>query len=253
LFFFTKENSMKVIVVFKWFRNPQDALVGASGSVDWPGVKMSATDDDPAVMEIAGALAAGDEIVALTIGDGDASWAAARGATRTTVVTDAFTESDCSVTGAVLAAAVRHIGGADVVIIGDSAWEYGVVTAFAGQLGLPAVARVTAAELKEGCMYVTRKMGSVSQVLEVKAPALLAVMGTQTEKTEPSMKQVLTARKKPMEKLTLADLGFSSSFAAVTSLKTRFPDTPPAVLIDGSDPATACEQLIAALRLDGVL
>jgi len=244
---------MKVIVVFKWFRNPQDALVGASGTVDWPGVKMSATDDDPAVMQIAAALAGGDEIVALTVGDGDASWAAARGAARTMVITDAMTEVDSAVTGAVLAAAVGRLGGADAVVIGDSAWDYGVVSALAGQLGLPAVARVTAAELKQGELYVTRKMGSVSHVLEVKAPVLLAVMGTQTEKNEPSMKQVLMARKKPMEKLTLADLGFSSPFAPVASLKTRFPDTPPAVIIDGTDPAPACQQLIAALQLDGVI
>ena len=244
---------MKVIVVFKWFRNPQDALVGAGGTVDWPGVKMSATDDDPAVMEIAAALAKGDEIVALTVGDGDASWAAARGASRTMVVTDAMTETDSAVTGAVLAAAVGRLGGADAVVIGDSAWDYGVVSALAGQLGLPAVARVTAAELKQECLYVTRKMGSVSHVLEVKAPAVLAVMGTQTEKNEPSMKQVLVARKKPMEKLTLADLGFSPPSAGVASLRTRFPDTPPAVLIDGTDPAPACQQLIAALKLDGVI
>jgi len=244
---------MKVIAVFKWFRNPQDALVGAIGSVDWPGVKMSATDDDPAVMEIAAALAGGDEIVALTIGDGDASWAAARGASRTMAITDALTETDSSVTGAILAAAVRRLGGADVVLIGDSAWDYGVVSALAGQLGLPAVARVTAAAPGDGGLRVTRRMGSVSHVLEVGAPALLAVMGTQTEKNEPSMKQVLVARKKPMEKLTLEELGFSSPFAAVASLKTRFPDTPPAVLIDGADPAAACEQLISALKVDGVL
>jgi electron transfer flavoprotein beta subunit len=244
---------MKVLVVFKWARNPQDALVGAGAGIDWPGVKMSANDDDPAVMEIAGTLAGGDEIIALTIGDGDASWAAARGAARTTVITDALVEVNSAVTGAALAAAARRFADVDAVLIGDSAWDYGVVSAFAGQLGFPAVARVTAAEVKDGCLYATRKLGSVSQILEIKTPAVLAVMATQAEKNEPSMKDVLMARKKPMEKLTLADLGFSSPFAAVTSLKTRFPDTPPAIIIDGADPASACEQLMSALHTDGVL
>lgn len=244
---------MKVIVIFKWCRNPQDALVGAAGNVDWPGVKLSANDDDPAVMELAKAIAGGDEIVALTMGDGDTAWAAARGAARTVVVTDALSEVNSSVTGAVLAAAVRHIGDADAMLIGDSSWDYGVVSAFVGQLGWPAVAAVTSAEQKEGILQAVRKTGSLSQVLEVETPAVLAVMATQSEKNEPSMKQVLTARRKPVEKLTMADLGLSSPFAAVTSLKTRFPDTPPAVLIDGADPASACGQLMTSLHMDGVL
>ncbi|MCL1975202.1 MAG: electron transfer flavoprotein subunit alpha [Firmicutes bacterium] len=244
---------MKVITVFKWLRNPQDALVKADGSIEWPGVKMSANDDDPAVMEIAAALASGDEIIALTIGDGDLAWAAARGATRTTVITDALTEVNSSVTGAILAAAVKHLGDAEVIIIGDSSWDYGVVSAFIGQLGRPALAGVTAAQLQEGCIQVTRKLGSVSQVLEVNTPLVLAAMATQSEKNEPSMKQVLTARKKPMEKLTLEELGFSSPFTTVSSLKTRFPDTPPAVLIKGDDPVCACEELMAALHTEGVL
>ena len=244
---------MKVIVVFKWSRNPLDALVGVDGSVDFPGVKMSANDDDPAVMDIASALSEGDEIIALTIGDGDTAWAAVRGAARTVVITDAWTEVNSSVTGAILAAAIRRFEDVDAVIIGDSSWDYGVVSALTGQLGLPAVALVTAAVPKDGILHVTRKMGNVSHVLEVKTPVVLAALATQAEKNEPSMKQVLTARKKPIEKLTLADLGFSSSFDAVNSLKTRFPDTPPAILIDGSDPASACEQLITALHTDGVL
>ncbi len=244
---------MKVVVIFKWCRNPQDALVGASGNVDWPGVKMSANDDDPAVMDIAKVLAGDDEIVALTIGDGDIAWAAARGAASTVVVTDALTDVNSTATGAVLAAAIKRIEDVGVVIIGDSAWDYGIVSAFVGQLGWPAMAAVTSAELDQGSLHVTCKMGGVSHVLEIKTPVVLAVMATQTEQSEPSMKQVLMARKKPVEKITIADLGFSPNFAEVTSLRTRFPDTPPAILYDGADPASACKQLMAALHNDGVL
>ena len=244
---------MKVVVVFKWCKNPQDALINASGGVDWPSVKLSANDDDPAVMEVAKAIAGGDEIIAVTIGDGDLSWAAARDAARTLAITDADEQVNASVTGAILAAAVRRFEDVGAVVIGDSSWDYGVVSALIGQLGWPSVAAVTSAEVKDGALQITRKMDSVSQLLEVKTPVVLAAMATQSEKNEPSMKQVLMSRKKPMEKITLADLGFSSQFADVTSLQTRFPDTPPAVLFDGSDPAAACEQLMAALHTDGVL
>jgi electron transfer flavoprotein beta subunit len=243
---------MKVIVIFKWSRNPQDALVGANGSIDWPGVKLAANDDDPAVMEIAATLAEGEDITALTIGDGDASWAAARGAASTVVITDAFTELDSSLTGAVLVAAIRRFKDVDVVIIGDSSWEYGVVSALTGQLGWMAVAGVVSATTEQGCLRVTRKIGSMLQVLDVKGPVVLAVAANRAEQNAPGMKEVIMARKKPIERLTLADLNFTT-FAAVNSLGTRFPDRPPARIIDGADPASACEQLIAALRTDGVV
>jgi electron transfer flavoprotein beta subunit len=244
---------MKVIVVFKWARNPQDALVGADGNVTWPGVRMSANDDDPAVMEVAAALAAGEEVTGLTIGDGDTAWAAARGAARTVVVTDALTELDSSQTGAVLAAAIGRLTDVDAVLIGDSSWDYGVVAALTGQLGWAAIAGVTAAEPADGCLRVTRKMGSVSQVLEVKGPAVLAVVANREEQNAPGMKDVLMARKKPVEKLAMADLGLTPSAHAVQSRGYKYPDTPAAHLIDGADPVAACEELMAALHSEGVV
>ena len=105
---------MKCIVLFKWSMNPQDARVGSDGSVDWRGTKLSPNDDDPAAIVVARDLASGGEVVGLTLGDGDLAWAAARGAAGTVVVTDAPAGPDSAATGAVLAAAVRHLGPADV-------------------------------------------------------------------------------------------------------------------------------------------
>lgn len=243
---------MKIIVVFKWSRNPQDARVGVDGTVNWQGVKMAANDDDPTAMEIARSIADGGEVIGLTVGDGDAAWAAARGAARTVMIADAQTDVNSSVTGSVLAAAIRRVEGVDAVLIGDSAWDYGVVSALAGQLGWPAVAGVVSATTEQGFLHVTRKMGSASQVLEVKGPVVLAVSASRAEQNVPGMKEVLAARKKPAEKLKLADLGLTLE-NTVNSKGTRFPDTPPARIIDGNDPMTACEQLVTALRADGVL
>ncbi|SDF79794.1 hypothetical protein [Sporomusa acidovorans] len=78
---------------------------------------------------------------------------------------------------------------------------------------------------------------------------MLAVSASRDEQNAPGMKEVLAARKKPVERLALALV----PAAAVISRGTRFPDTPPARIIDGNDPVAACEQLMAALRTDGVL
>ncbi len=244
---------MKIIVVFKWSMNPQDARVGADGSANWQGVKMSASDDDPAALGVARDIAAtGDEIIGLTIGDGDVAWAAARGASSTVAVTDIQTGLDSASTGAILAAAVRHIGGVDLVLMGDSVWDYGVVAALAGQLGWAALANVVSVRVDAGCLRVTRKLGGVTQLVDVTGPAFLAVAASRAEQHVPSMKDVLAARKKPVVKLTLADLDIKST-ATVTSQGTRLPDSAPARIIGGADPAAAARELLTILRTEGVL
>jgi electron transfer flavoprotein beta subunit len=244
---------MKIVVAFKWLKNPEDAHVGADGSLDWRGARMAVSDDDPAATEIARSLAAdGDEIVGLTLGDGDAAWAAARGASSTVVVTDAQANADAAATGAILAAGVRHIGDVDVVLVGDSAWDYGVSVALAGRLGWTTLAGVSSAEPAGDRLRVTRKFGDGTQVVEVALPAVLAVSASRAEQDEPGMKQVLAARKKPQAKLTVADLGLEPA-AVVTSRGTKLPDTPPARIFDGADPAAAAGELVAALRAEDVL
>lgn len=244
---------MKIVVVFKWSINPQDIRVGSDGVADWRGVKMSASDDDPAAIDIAKNIAAaGDEIIGLTIGDGDVAWAAARGASSSVVVTDVQTGAGSADIGAALAAGVRHIGGADVVLIGDSGWDYGVVTALAGQLGWPALANVVSATAEKGRLRVTRNIGGGTQVVDVTGPVFLAVAASRAEKLVPSMKDVLAARKKPVTRLELAELDVKP-VAAVTARGTSLPDTPPVRIIDGADPAAAAAALLTALRTEGVL
>lgn len=246
-------NLMKMIVAFKWLLNPEDARVGADGSVDWRGARMAVSDDDPAAIQVAGELAGTDgEIVGLTIGDGDAAWAAARGASSTVIVTDAQSNPDAVATAAVLAAGVRSIGGSDVVLIGDSAWDYGVSVALAGQLGWSALAQVSSARRDGDRLLVSRKSGDATQVIEVVPPVVLAVCASRAEKDPPSMKVVLAARKKPQIKVTLAELGVKPS-GTLISRGTKLPDTPAAKIIDGTDAAAAATQLVTALRTEGVL
>jgi len=243
---------MKIVTVFKWQKNPQDARVSNDGKVNWQGVKMSVNDDDPAVMETAAAIAQGGEVIALTIGDGDNTWSAARGAAHTIVVTDATVDSDSAATAAVLSAEIKKLAAVDVVIIGDSDWDYGAVAALAGQLDMLCLAGITSVENNGDTLKVTQKSGNTAQVIEVKVPVLLAVSATHSEKNAPGLKDVIAARKKPVDKITIADLTVEHSSKAV-SQGTRLPDTPPAQIIDGSDAVAACQQLMTALHTDGVL
>lgn len=244
---------MKIVVVFKWMKNPEDAHVGTDGSVDWRNAKMAVSDDDPAAIDIARQLAGGgDEIIGLTMGDGDAAWAAARGASSTVIVTDAEMAADAGVAGGVLAAAVRRIGNVDVVLIGDSAWDVAVPAALAGQLGWLSLAGVSTVTKHGDRLHATRNLGESTQVIECAHPAVLAVSASHAEKDPPGMKEVLMARKKPQTKVTLSDLGVTTN-GRVKSEGTRLPDTPAAKIIDGADPMAAATQLVTSLRTEGVL
>jgi electron transfer flavoprotein beta subunit len=243
---------MKCVIAFKWAKNPQDARVSAEGAVDWRAAKMAASDDDAAAVAVARDLVGGGELVGLTLGDGDAAWAAARGASSTLSVTDVEPNADSSILGEVLAAGVRRIGGADVVIIGDGVWEQMVPMALAAQLGWAALAGVVSATADGGRVRVTRKSGTGTEVIEVGTPVVLAVAARRAEEKAPGMKEVLAARKKPLEKVSSADLGVTSA-GVVTVRGTSLPDTSQARIFDGDDPAAAVEQLMAALRSEGVL
>ena len=243
---------MKTILVFKWARDPQDARVSVDGELVWGNAKMAASDDDPAAMAVAQALSSEDEIIALTIGNGDNVWAAARGASKTVVVGDALDCSDVSRTASVLKAAIDKAGGADAIVIGDSDWNKGVVVSLIAELRIPAFAGVVAAEKVGDKCRISCKNGSVTRVIEAKPPFLLAVRGLSAEKTVPGMKQVLQAKKKPQEKFDVADLSGVRD-RAVEDMGTGLPESGAATMIDGADPNVAAHELLKALEKQGVL
>jgi electron transfer flavoprotein beta subunit len=239
---------MRCVLAFTWARNPEDARVGADGSVDW-GTRLAPSDDDAAAAAVARGL--GVEVVGLTLGGGDVAWAAARGAERTLAVTDARPGADGGATAAALAAGVRHAGDVDVVVVGDCAWDRTVPVSLGARLGWPTVAGVQSADVDGDHLRVTRRTAGGTEVLAVTTPAVLAVAARHTEQAPPGMRDVLAARKKPVERLTLQDLGVAASGVRVRG--TALPQTAPARVFAGDDPAAAAGQLVAALRAEGVL
>lgn len=256
---------MNVVIVYKWARNPEDALVGADGAVDWRQAKFVASDDDAAAIAAAReiAQATGGELVGATVGDGDASWALARGAVRSVSLTDVAPTRDQAAMARALAAAVRRAGDADVVVMGDAQDHAGVAATVAGELGIPALlgaldVRVDPSDATH--LAVTRRVGADIETLSVAAPVLVGVGAVAAEKAKPGMKEQLAARKRPVERLTSAEAGADvprsgqgrADGARVQETATTAAASHAATLIDG-DPATAAAALVAALRDDGVL
>lgn len=243
---------MRAAAVYKWARDVGGAAVHGDGSVVWRSTRMVAGEDDHAVLAVAGALAGpAGEVVGVTIGDGDTSWALARGAARVVSVTDASALLDQCATAGVLAAAVRSIGDVDVVLVADADEHPGVGVALAAQLGWPVLADVLSAEVVDGRVVAVRRSGDTEETLAVPSPLVLVVAAQGAETKAPGMKELLAARKRPVAATTLADLAVPAEDVLV-SRGTRFPETSAARLFDG-DPAQAARRLVDALRAEGVL
>jgi electron transfer flavoprotein beta subunit len=244
---------MKIVVVYKWARDPEDAAVRNDGSVDWRDAKMVPGEDDPAAVAVGQALAAaaGCRLVGLTIGDGDPSWALARGVDETVAVPDAPNLIDNAATAEVLAAAVRWIGAVDVVVIGDAEAYPGVPAALAGVLGWPALLGVSTATVANGRLEAVRRVDDRAQTVSLGLPAVLAVAAVSADKHPPGMKEVLAARRRPVTAVSLADLGLGP-LDRLESRGTHVPEVGSARIFEGG-PADTARQLVAALRADGVL
>ncbi len=243
---------MKVVIVYKWARSAADAVVRTDGSIDWRNAKMAAGEDDPAALAAAMQVAADSRgvVVGLTIGDGDASWALARGVEEAFCVTDTPSLADNAATAGVLAAAVRHLGGVDLVIIGDSKEDSGVPVALAGELGWPALMGVHSAGMPAGQLQATRKVGGDLLTIALPTPAVLGVSAESDTDHVPGMKELLAARRRPLTRLTLADLQLVPS--DLESIGCRKPDSRPSRVFEG-EPAQTAAQLVVALRAEGVL
>ncbi len=245
---------MNVVCVFKWARDPEDAWVGPDGSVTWRGAKFKPSDDDAAAIVFARELAqaSGGDLVGVTIGNGDTSWAAARGAQRVVSIPDVGPNPDDAATAAALAAAVRCAGDVDVVVIGDALNHAGVAGTLGALLGIPVLVGIDDVVLDPadpGRVLASRRAGPDVETLAATPPLLLAVAAKSGEKDIPAVKDLLAARKRPITTVDAEQAGAPSQ-DTVAIVGSRAPETHTARIFGG---ATAAGDLVAELRKEGVL
>lgn len=244
---------MKIAMIYKWARDPEAATVRLDGSVDWRGAKMAAGEDDPAALDAAKTMAEGSEteIVGITIGDGDASWILARGVQETFSVADVPNLTDQATIGKILASVVKRTKDIDVIVIGDPKSYSGVPVSLAGSLGWPSIMGLTSAKIEGDKIIATRHVGSEEQTITISTPVVLGFVAESEEKKTPGMKEMLMARKRPINKILLSDLNIIVD-DRIDSRGSRAPEVKYAHLFEGN-PSDSAAQLIDALRKEGVL
>ncbi|AHJ14245.1 electron transfer flavoprotein subunit beta/FixA family protein [Sulfurospirillum multivorans] len=214
---------------------------------------MVAGEDDPAALDAAKTMAEGSEteIVGITIGDGDASWILARGVQETFSVADVPNLTDQATIGKILASVVKRTKDIDVIVIGDPKSYSGVPVSLAGSLGWPSIMELTSAKIEGDKIIATRHVGSEEQTITISTPVVLGFVAKSEEKRTPGMKEMLMARKRPINKILLSDLNIIVD-DRIDSRGSRAPEVKYAHLFEGN-PSDSAAQLIDALRKEGVL
>src|SRR3712207_5980647 len=179
----------------------------------------------------------GGEVTVLTVGPDSATDAIRKalsmGADKAVhVVDDAVHGSDAMQTSAVIAAALEQLE-YDLVVCGAEATDaqLSVMPALiAERLNIPQLSGARKLTIEGGMAKIERQTDGGYWAVEAPMPAIVSTWDTINEPRYPSFKGIMAAKKKPVQTLTLADLGIDPGtvgLATATSQVLDFAGRPP--------------------------
>jgi electron transfer flavoprotein beta subunit len=175
----------------------------------------------------------------------------AMGADRVVLVSDPAAEgADLVATSRVLAAALDRES-ADLVLFGQQASDSdGAVlwAAVAERLRLPVASQASELTLEAGAVAVKRQTEYGYDRIRAPLPAIVAVSDAINEPRYPSLKGIMSAKSKPQDVVSLADLGLGTASAACTTVLALSPPPPRGDSRKIDDDGSAAEQLLSFLQ-----
>lgn len=211
---------MRIVVTVKHVPNPQSERRIENGHLV-RGEEDTLNDLDENAIEAA--LSAKEavpeaEIIAITMGPEGAKKALLRalqmGADRAYHLCDpALAGSDVTVTARVLARAIQKIRDVDLVICGTSSLD-GMTSmlpgALAASLQLPVITDASKVSFSSEAVEATSYQVSTALTLRAEYPLVLSVNDEANRPHYPGFKEMLAAKKKPIEQWGLTQLGLSA-------------------------------------------
>jgi electron transfer flavoprotein beta subunit len=179
----------------------------------------------------------GGEVTVLTMGPAQAvdsiRKALQMGPDKAVHIVDDALHGSCAVaTSKVLAAALRTLS-PDLVLAGAESTDGRVQVMpqmLAERLGIAALTGARKLTVDGDALTVERQTEEGYEVVTAATPAIVSVWDTINEPRYPSLKGIMAAKKKPVQKLSLADLGISADevgFAGATSTVVESAKRPP--------------------------
>lgn len=177
--------------------------------------------------------AEGVEVLLLTMGppsaEGTLRKAMAMGADSAHLVSDEQLKgSDLSLTAEVLAAAVQRIG-FDLVIAGDvsSDGSGGMLPGMVAEhLGVAHAPSMDSVQISESAVTGERPVYGGTVTLKARLPAVISVTERLPDPRFPGFKGIMSAKKKPLERYSLADLGIDAGADVPRSIMLSVAEAP---------------------------
>jgi electron transfer flavoprotein beta subunit len=227
---------MLIAVLTKWVPAPDGTPeLGADHLLIREGAEGALDPSDEIGVEAALQIVErdGGEVVAVSMGPDDAlpgvQRALAMGAHRGVLVTDpALRGADTLVTARALAAALRRIG-PELVIAGvESTDGYSgtLPVTLAELLGVDSVTAARRMDVEAEGLRVERQTDTGYDVVRCPLPAVVALTAGATEPRYPSLKGIMAAKTKPLERLSAADLQLSGDDLTSTQRVSEVRDAP---------------------------
>jgi electron transfer flavoprotein beta subunit len=177
------------------------------------------------------------------------------------VIDDGLHGSDAVATSLALSKALEHLGdgGFDLVILGSESSDarMSVVPAMlAERLGLPQLTFAKEVTVDGSSVRIKRMTDDGYQAVEASLPAVVSVVEKINEPRYPSFKGIMAAKKKPVETLSLSDLGIAAgdvglggAWSAVESFESAPPREAGTIVKDeGGDGAEKLVEFLAAKK-----
>jgi electron transfer flavoprotein beta subunit len=201
-----------------------------------------------------------DEIVAVTMGPESAvralHKAVSLGADRSVHLSDdALAGSDVAATGYALAKALEKEQ-PDIVLLGQQSDDgecYTIGAVVADHLKAPSLTQVIKLDVVDGGLRCERQAEYGYDTVQVELPAVISVGDAINEPRYPSLKAIMGAKKKPLEKAAAGDVGIDASLVGADGSQVSCGEfkAPPAksagTIIEDEDTDATVEQIVAWL------
>jgi electron transfer flavoprotein beta subunit len=173
------------------------------------------------------------------------------------LVDDALAGSDVLSTSAALAAVLTQIG-FDLVILGSESTDArtGVVPAMLSErLGVPQLSYASKVEIDGKSITISRLADYGYDTVEATLPAVVSVVEKINEPRYPSFKGIMAAKKKPVQTLTVSDIGIdagqvglANAASEVLSFAKRPPRQAGTIVADEGDGGSKAAEFLAGRK-----
>ncbi|WP_027417775.1 electron transfer flavoprotein subunit beta/FixA family protein [Aneurinibacillus terranovensis] len=251
---------MNIIVCLKQTFDTEEKIVIQGGAISEDGVEFIVNPYDEYAVEEAIKLRDehGGEVTVLTVGPERAEsalrTALAMGADKAVIVDPEDLPCDEFSVAKIIAAVLKDRE-YDLIIGGNMAVDNGsgqVGPRLAEELGIPQVTTITKIEVDSGKATIERDVEGDLEVIEVSLPVLVTAQQGLNEPRYPSLPGIMKAKKKPMERLTIDDLGLGEDDvkAKTTATELYLPPKKEAGRILSGEIADQVKELVQLLRTE---